>query len=151
MGNIVVRPVEISELGLVYQLDRQAFGDNCYPPFVLRQLYDVHGDLFQVALINDSLVGYVIGAVETGGSSAWILALTTDDGCRNVGIATALLTEIVGHLHKQQISSIKLTVAEGNVAAIHLYCDKFSFTIARKVENYFGENTPRLLLQHKGI
>ena len=151
MGNVVVRPLEVSELGLVYRLDRRAFCDNCYPPFVLRQLYDVHGDLFQVALMNDVLVGYVVGAVETVGSSAWILALTTDESYRNVGIATAMLTEIMGCIQKQQISSIKLTVAEDNVAAIHLYRDKFAFTIERKVENYFGESTPRLLLQYNGI
>lgn len=147
--NMLIRQVKFEELFLVHLLDKQAYENDFYPLFVLRQFYDTQNDYFKIAIIENVLVGYVIGAIDTDNSIAWILALAADKTHRNCGVATSLLNNIIPKLISKGVNSIKLTVAPDNKEAIHLYKQKLSFEIEKKIENYYGDNQPRLLMELK--
>lgn len=149
--NTLIRQVKLDELSLVHLLEKQAYENDYYPLFVLRQFYDTQNEYFKVALLENILVGYVIGAIEPNNSTAWILAVATDKNYRNCGIATSLLTDIIDSLKIKGVNSIKLTVSEENKEAIHLYNEKLSFDIETKIQNYYGDNKSRLIMHLKSL
>ena len=149
MSNLVVRQVELADLEFVHGLDEAVYGLHCYPRFVLRQLFDMQGEYLLGAFMDNKLVGFILGALDNGGETAWLLALTTNPDFRNVGIGTSLFRAMVDLFRQKGARILRLTVAEDNAPAIHLYRDKFSFEIVRREANYFGDGEPRLVMEYR--
>ncbi len=149
MGNIVVKPIALAELEFVHRLDEAVYGSHCYPQFVLRQLFDTQGQYLLGAFMDNKLVGFILGAQESGGETAWLLALTTNPDFRNAGIGTSLFRAMVDLFRQKGVRSLFLTVAEDNAPAIHLYRDKFMFEVVRTEPNYFGDGEPRLVMEYR--
>jgi len=149
MENLVVRPIAVADLEYVHRLDEAVYGLHCYPQFVLRQLFDIQGEYLLGAFMDEKLVGFIIGAQESGGESAWLLALTTNPNFRNAGIGTLLFRALVELFRQKGVRSLFLTVAEDNAPAIHLYRDKFLFEVVRIEPNYFGDGEPRLVMEYR--
>jgi ribosomal protein S18 acetylase RimI-like enzyme len=141
-----IRQATLQDLQAVHMLDRQAYATDFYPRFVLRQLYDTQRRHFKVALLDAVVVGFVIGSAESDSSTGWILAIAADSNHRNQGIATQLMQAAIDDFRQQGIRSVQLTVAEDNAQARKLYEQKFSFVLAGRVDDYYGDGHPRLRL-----
>ena len=70
MQEIQIKRCNARDLNEVFRLERSIFGDEGYSYLTLRQLYDVCGDLFRVAVIlEDKITGYTIACPK---SDTWL-------------------------------------------------------------------------------
>jgi [ribosomal protein S18]-alanine N-acetyltransferase len=145
--NIQIRKCEVKDLEQVFHLERSAFGAEGYSYLTLRQLYDVCGNLFRVAVTEeDEVIGYTIGCSKVGTSDAWILALAVSPCHQRQGIGRKLTFSLFEESNKLGIKKVLLTVKLNNDSAIGLYKSNGFSTIAHE-NNYFGENSPRNVMQ----
>src|SRR4051812_30394418 len=94
-----IRSVRESELGVASALDSQIFGTMSYSSLVIRQAFDVFQKLFRVYENPDgAIVGYILGAISTKQTDAWILVLGVAEHCRGRGVGTALIRNLLAML-----------------------------------------------------
>jgi ribosomal-protein-alanine N-acetyltransferase len=140
-----IRLATIEDLDRLIPVDREAFGKLAYPVFVLRQLFDVHGDCWLVAEHSTGLVGYALSA-PTLDRDSWLLALAVSAKFRGMGYGRELLRESLKILRKHQIRDLKLTVEPRNHPAISLYLRE-GFTKKELKKDYLGPGEDRILME----
>lgn len=140
-----LRAVHDHDLPRLAALDREIFGDDPYPFFVLRQLYDVHGSRFRVVEDDVGLCGYVLLATCMGADRGWILALGTVPRCRGLGYGGRLLAEALRMCAADEVPKVSLTVAPANRAAIKLY-ESYGFTTECQRVDYLGPGEDRIVM-----
>lgn len=146
---IKTRPYRPEDLVAVAEVDNEAFGDYCYPSYFFRQAYDVFGDLLLVAENEEEeIVAYLLGALQADSAGGWILSLAVRKAYRRQGVAEMLVKIIVDVLLSRGVSTVWLTVAPDNHAAIQLYL-KLGFEQVSKGEDYFGPGEARILMKRK--
>lgn len=138
-----LRPAQRPDLPRVVALDREVFGDPTYPDFFFRQALDLWAPLLWVAGSGDTLDGYTLGALGTGGSG-WVLSLGVRRSARGRGLGRGLLDAVVGALRDAGARSVELTVHPDS-AAVRLY-EAAGFEVVGREEDYFGPGAPRLRL-----
>jgi ribosomal-protein-alanine N-acetyltransferase len=149
MESLTIRQCYIGDLKSVYQLERNIFGLEGYSYLALRQFYDVCGRLFRVAAIsNSTIVGYTIGCPKVYTSDAWILALAVSPHYQQQGIGKKLSYGILKEFTKLEIKRAFLTVRSDNQSAINLY-NSIGFSFIAHEKDYFGEDSPRNIMQKK--
>ena len=85
---VKVRPYRKEDLVAVAEVDREVFGDQCYPGYFFRQAFDVFGDLLLVAQEQrGEIIGYILGALQTDSARGWILSLAVMPAYRRQGVA----------------------------------------------------------------
>jgi ribosomal protein S18 acetylase RimI-like enzyme len=140
---------EEKDLQALYRLDHEAFkGDEGYPYFFLRQLFDVHRQDFLVLERDGELLGYALAVLATDGErAAWLLALGVHPEHRGQGHGDALLLRAIRHARDSGARRMNLAVRPGNVEAIALYGKhRFHRTVAEPVPGYYGEDRARILM-----
>lgn len=144
---ITFRPSLLSDLDEVSEVDKAAFGECSYPRFLLRQMLDIHGKFFKVAVDSYGIiVAYTLGAVNLDeGKEGWIMALAVKPPLRRAGIGRALTKELVAELVNRGVEDILLTVNPANVAAISLY-ERLHFIRCGSEKEYFGKGEERLIM-----
>lgn len=148
--NTIIRQVQKHEIEDVYKLEKNIFQPINYPQFVLKQFYDLMPDLFMVAVDEENeIIGYAQGGINIDKKEGWILSLATNQNSRGKGIGRLLSQKVMELFKSKGINRILLTVHPKNVPATHLY-NKLGFEVHEKVENYYGDGEPRLLMELKG-
>ncbi len=145
---IKIREAKIDELDKISELDKEAFEGIAYPQFVLRQFRDICQGYFLVAETPEhDIAGYILGHLDSKSKTGWILALAVSANHRKLGIGKELTEELITHLKEMDTQKIKLTVHPDN-NAIELY-EKLGFVTVGREENYYGDNTPRLIMDYE--
>jgi ribosomal protein S18 acetylase RimI-like enzyme len=142
---MLIRTAQIQDIVMISQLDNEVFRSDPYPFHVLRQFFDVFGELFLVATTNGQIVGYTIGAISHTPNEAWLIALAVDSNNRKRGVGKLLARSILERLSVLQARQVYLTVDPENEIAINLY-SRLGFREVRREENYFGPGTRRLVM-----
>jgi ribosomal protein S18 acetylase RimI-like enzyme len=143
------RPYRPEDLVAVAEVDKEAFGDLCYPSYFFRQAYDLFGDLLLVAENErEEIVGYLLGALQADLAGGWILSVAVRKADRRQGIAEMLVKIILPVFLRKGVSTVWLTVAPENHGAIQLYL-KLGFEQVSTEEDYFGPGEPRILMKRK--
>jgi len=146
---VCIRKAQLNDLGSIFQIDKEAFTPMNYPLFVLRQYLDIMPDLFLVAIDeNEQIIGYTLGGIDSNNKLGWILSLATKKEIKSKGVGYKLTCELIDIFRKKQVEKIKLTVYPDNLAAINLY-KKLGFKKIELVQNYYGDNSPRLVMEKK--
>ncbi|WP_030543026.1 GNAT family N-acetyltransferase [Streptomyces albus] len=140
-----VRTITEEDLPPLSRLDEAVFAEHAYPYFVLRQLYDLHGDQLLVLDDGDALVGYVLVGTQSDKSRSWILGLGIDRRSRGRGFGRQLMAEALRRLRAAGVREVRLTVEPANTAAVELY-ESMGFTRLDHHENYFGPGDARLVM-----
>jgi [ribosomal protein S18]-alanine N-acetyltransferase len=147
MQNIKIKRCTLKDLNSVFFLEKYIFGDEGYSRLTLRQLYDVGGDLFRVAVTSaDEIVGHTIGCPQAYTSEAWILALAVLPHHQGQGIGRQLTFSLFQEFNKLEIKQVLLTVEPDNKIAIDLY-ESIGFSLMAYEDNYFGENCSRNVMR----
>ncbi len=150
-GTFVDRPLTMREvteddLPELVRVDREAFPDEPYPYFVLRQLFDLHGDCLLVLDDGESLHGYVLYVTTRDGYRSWIVSLGVTRDRRGRGLGRRLMLEVLRRLRTEGVREVRLTVEPANAAAIMLY-RSLGFSSDEGVrEDYFGRGEDRLVM-----
>jgi ribosomal-protein-alanine N-acetyltransferase len=140
-----IRAAEPSELEVVHQLDQEVFEDLAYPPFVLRQLFELHREFWLIADHPDGPRGYSFGVPASNPRLAWLLGLGVVPRFRGHGYGRLLATASLRLLTSVGVREVRLTVEPGNDSAIALYHD-LGFNSRTMCRDYFGPGEDRLLM-----
>ena len=142
-----IRTARLEDLENLTRLDAAAFGDLAYPPFVLRQLFDVYIDCWLVADHPSDLLGYALPAVSPmRNDEGWLLALAVRDNVRGRGVGRRLVDASLEILRSLGVTATWLTVEPDNAPAISLY-RSMGFIEKELRENYLGPGEHRLLMK----
>lgn len=139
-----IRSCTINELEDIFLINKEIYGNDCYPKVVIRQFYDCFRDNIKIAIENKKIVGFSINGITNNSNEGWILSLGVSRDFRQCGIGTKLLIESIKELKKGGGEIIKLTVHPDN-SAIQIY-KKYGFKTKKKYKDYYGDNEDRLLM-----
>ncbi len=134
------------DLADIQRLDVEAYGDDAYPYFILRQFLDIAGELFQVCKDPEgNVIAYGIIVPSASQGSGWLLSLAVSLPHRRQGIGTELSRRLLDKAKLSSLEKVYLTVAPGNDAAIFLY-ERLGFTGAKIEHHYFGQSEDRIVM-----
>jgi len=129
----------LSDLGVLHKLEVECFKKNAYSKTSLGLLLtDWRAASFK-AIMNERIVGFIIGRVERirGKRAGRIYTLNVEPKCRRRGIGEALMKRLEEEFSKRGCEEIFLEVAVNNVPAITLY-KKLGYEVVEKLRNYYG-------------
>ncbi len=92
---------KINDLEDIHRINKEIYGDGCYPRFVLRQFFDCFGDNIKIAIDNKKTIGFSINGFVNNSNEGWILSLGVSKKNRRSGIGTKLLSESIIELRKK--------------------------------------------------
>ncbi|MCN9239542.1 GNAT family N-acetyltransferase [Streptomyces sp. RY43-2] len=143
---LTMRGVTEADLPELVRVDREAFPEEPYPYFVLRQLFDLHGDSLLVLDDGERLHGYVLFVTTSDGYRSWIASLGVTRDQRGRGLGRRLMLEVLRRLRAERVREARLTVEPTNAAAITLY-RSLGFSCDEGVRpDYFGPGEDRLIM-----
>lgn len=143
---MIIRNATKNDLQGIFEIEKTAFAPDNYPIFVLRQYMDVFPDLFLIATDeNDSILGYIIGGIESSESMGWILSLAANPNNKSKGVGRRLTDELITKFKTLHLNTVRLTVHPDNIPANRLY-EKLGFNKTELDNNYYGDQSPRLVL-----
>ena len=102
--------------------------------------FNNHNEVIYLIFKNDVVVGDASYEKKPDGS-AYLSGLVIDTQFQRQGIGRKTMEIIMEELKDTKI--IKLVTHPENTAAINLYIS-FGFVIKSRIENYFGDNEPRI-------
>jgi len=141
----VVRTAAEADLAQLSRIDNEIFPHDAYPFFVLRQLFEVHGERFLVLDCDSTLAGYSLLATTPDGKQSWVLGLGVVPHARGFGHGRRLMVESLDRLAADRVSEVRLSVEPTNVVALNLYAS-LGFSTVRDCPGYFGAGNDRLIL-----
>ncbi|KPM51176.1 hypothetical protein ACG83_37015 [Frankia sp. R43] len=145
---VKLRGALLSDLPELAKLDQDIFIGLAYPYFVLRQIFDVHGEEILVADDGGKLLGYSLAVRSSANSKndlAHYLALGVRAEVRGRGLGRRLAEETLTGLKKGGVRSVRLAVDAANTPAVKLYLS-LGFTPVGYEREYYGEKQPRIVL-----
>ncbi|MDV9168924.1 GNAT family N-acetyltransferase [Streptomyces sp. W16] len=144
--HLTLRGITEADLPELLRVDREAFPEEPYPVFVLRQLYDIHGDRVLVLDDGERLLGYILFVNTSDGYLSWIMSLAVTPRQQGHGLGRRLMVEALRRLRAERVHQVRLTVEPTNAAAIMLY-RSLGFSSEEGVQrDYFGPDEHRLLM-----
>lgn len=102
--------------------------------------------LFLVAKEENEVIGYIGMSIVI--DEGYIFNVAVREKYRNMGVATALINELVTYGKKNNFSFITLEVRESNLSAISLY-SKFGFIKAGERKDYYSNPKENAILMTK--
>ncbi|MBO3098607.1 GNAT family N-acetyltransferase [Gelidibacter pelagius] len=145
-----IRRATLEDLESVHQIETLSFNDGSYPPFVLRQLFDISHEYFLVAEEEGKVLGYVLGNINKNTSQGWLLSLGVHPEARGKKIGKLLTEKLVELLENDLSTEICLTVHPDNASAKKIYED-LGFKSVKTFDNYYNDLEARLLMKKQLI
>lgn len=143
---LTLRGVTEADLPELLRVDREAFPEEPYPVFVLRQLCDIHGDRILVLDDGEGLLGYILFVNTSDGHVSWIMSLAVTPHQQGRGLGRRLMVEALRRLRSEHVHQVRLTVEPTNAAAIVLYRSLGFSSDEGVVKDYFGPGEDRLIM-----
>jgi ribosomal-protein-alanine N-acetyltransferase len=148
MPNYRIRDCHRDDLEKINELERNCFPNSPALPMVaLVQYFDLFQKTFVVAEAMETVVGFAIaGTCSMNSQSAWILDAAVRSEYRKLGIASAMLEELVDRLKQGGVLNVKATVSPTNAGSRRML-EKCGFQTTREIDEYFGKGESRLFLE----
>ncbi|MFJ3894255.1 GNAT family N-acetyltransferase [Streptomyces sp. NPDC090083] len=144
--HLTLRGITEADLPELLRVDREAFPEEPYPTFVLRQLCDIHGDRILVLDDGEGLLGYILFVSTSDGYVSWIMSLAVTPHQQGHGLGRRLMVEALRRLRTESVHQVRLTVEPTNAAAIMLYRSLGFSSEQGVLKDYFGPGEHRLLM-----
>ncbi|WP_027126392.1 GNAT family N-acetyltransferase [Gelidibacter mesophilus] len=146
-----IRNATLEDLTIIHEIETLSFADDSYPPFVLRQLFDISHEYFLVAEDDDKkIMGYVIGNINKNNGRAWLLSLGVHPDARGKKMGRLLTEKLIELLENDLSTEICLTVHPDNASAKKIYED-LGFKSVNTYDNYYNDLEARLLMKKQLI
>ena len=144
--HLTLRGITEADLPELLRVDRDAFPEEPYPAFVLRQFCDIHGDRILVLDDGEGLLGYILFVNTSDGYVSWIMSLAVTPHQQGQGLGRRLMVEALRRLRTESVHQVRLTVEPTNAAAIMLYRSLGFSSEQGVLKDYFGPGEHRLLM-----
>jgi len=151
---IKIRPATERDLDYIIAINIECLPEH-YPLSFWIEHLTKFDDTFYVAEIGEKVVGYILTRIEEGTSffqhdkkvkKGHIVSLAVREGYRGRGVASYLLSTVLGVLSKTyDVFEAYLEVRVSNIAAINLY-KKFGFTIIQTISEYYLDGEDAYLM-----
>jgi ribosomal-protein-alanine N-acetyltransferase len=128
------------DLEAVHRIERSSYPKPWSMNF-FRLMANMNPELFLVATVDEELVGYTVGEVDTrrnGVKVGHIMNVAVDSRHRHRGVGTLLMEELEARFLRLGATVAYLEVRESNVDAQRLYSRR-GYVYLRKVEGYYGD------------
>lgn len=145
---IHIKTAQLEDLNSIVAIEQHIFNTDSYPPFVIRQLFDISGHNFLVAKEANQVIGYAIGGLNTDTKQGWILSLGVDKKARGKGLGKQLTLKLIEILTSKNVNEIALTVYPDNKAALKIY-KNLGFEGEEILDNYFLDQEKRIVMTLK--
>lgn len=145
-----IRRATLNDLESVHQIESVSFDDGSYPPFVIRQLFDISHDYFLVAEEEGHILGYVLGNITKNSNQGWLLSLGVHPDAQGTHLGKELTERLVELLENDLSAEICLTVHPDNEMAKKIY-EALGFKSVKVYDNYYNDLEPRLLMKKQLI
>jgi len=134
-GQLVIRRLTYADLPQIIAIERRAFPTPWSLAMFVLELSKPAG-VCLAALREGRMLGYLICSRY---DTVWhIMNVAVDPHCRREGIATAMLTDLLGRIDVND-ARFTLEVRESNASAIGLYA-RFGFRAAGRRRRYYQDN-----------
>jgi ribosomal-protein-alanine N-acetyltransferase len=140
----------LAEIPELVALDKSVFIEDCYNAVVLRQFYDLAGNLFHVARANFALVGYSFALPSATQGEGWFVTLGVLSSHRRQSIGRSLAQATLHEAKLAGITTLRVTVARNNFASQNLF-SKFGFSPEADEDDYFGPGKHRIVMRNDAI
>lgn len=121
---LTIRRAALSDLSDIMAIERVSFPTPWGAWFFRTEFVNPHGRLYLVAVLEETLVGYV--GCRCTGNHCHIGTLAVAEAHRRRGIAEALLLSLLGRVREQRCKRVALEYRIRNYAAARLY-EKMGF------------------------
>ncbi|AUC84665.1 hypothetical protein CW731_04860 [Polaribacter sp. ALD11] len=145
---LLIKKAYLQDLNDILSIEQNVFNTDSYPPFVIRQLFDISDEYFLVAKEDNKILGYVIGGLNLDKKQGWVLSLGVHKDARGKGLGEKLTHELIAILKEKETEEICLTVYPENHVAIKIY-KKLGFTGNQVLDNYFLDYEKRIIMTLK--
>ena len=138
--DIKIEDVSISNLGKLYEIEKQCFEQEAFTKQQLAYLLTDYNAIGLAALVNGEIAGFAIARVDIRRNEQFGHIVTVDviPAYRRKGIAPKLLHKIETILRERGIKECRLEVREDNVVALNLY-QKLGYKKIGNLKNYYGD------------
>ena len=140
LQGLVIRELGEGDLDAVYTIEVESYPRPWTRNF-FRLMAHTSRDLFLVALVDDEIVGYTVGEVDTrsnGRKLGHIMNIAVRKPHRNLGVGTALLDELERRFREAETVASFLEVRESNLAAQRLYAGR-GYRLLKNAAGYYGD------------
>jgi ribosomal protein S18 acetylase RimI-like enzyme len=145
-SQIDIRPIQDRDYFGISEVENEVYEGHGYDFYFIRMIPFIFRTTCLIAENKGKAVGYCLGALEDyNPSCGWLLSLVVKAEARNQGVGSALMKQCIDLLCARGVKCIKLTVAEDNVGAVHLY-QSIGFEVASIENDFFGVGKHRLLM-----
>jgi [ribosomal protein S18]-alanine N-acetyltransferase len=109
--------------------------------------YIQYGRIFGL-FVDGSLKGFIIFMRSWDDYGlAYLKKIAIDEGGRNKGYGSYLLSKSLGLIKKDGVSTVVLTVDPKNSAGVHVYQEKFGFRLVEYRKNEYGPGRDRWFMR----
>lgn len=140
--NIHIRKMVINDLLSIKNILNSEF-DNFWTYTMLEQELKSANSYVFVAISENKIVGF--SAIQIVVDSAELMNIVVKKGCRNCGVATALLSYLIDFISVSNLVSITLEVNSNNTIALSLY-EKFLFKKVGTRKRYYNNIDDAILM-----
>lgn len=145
-NEIIIRRIQEQDCVGISEVENEAYSGHGYDFYFIRMIPYIFSTTCLIAEDQGKVAGYCLGAIEDCNPvCGWILSLAVKADVRNQGLGLTLLRRCMDLLHARGVKRIKLTVAEDNPAAVHLYQNS-GFNAISTENDFFGSGQHRLLM-----
>jgi ribosomal protein S18 acetylase RimI-like enzyme len=128
MSKVAVRQATREDISVLVGIEELAFGPLWrHSVSGLTEALD-HSLCFDVALIENKIVGFQYSVTGSHWDSAHLVRITVDPGVQQSGVGSALLTSAFDHYRHKGLQLVTLNTQVDNAASQRLY-EKFGFRV----------------------
>lgn len=140
---LTIRHVQVNDIFPVITLAFNTLPER-YNPAIFNQIYESFSEGFFVALINQTVIGFLIG-IKIKTNIVRILMLSIKKKYRKQGIGSMLISQFLSEMKNLSVNQVELEVRTTNRIALEFY-KKHGFIKQEKLYRFYqnGENAYRM-------
>ncbi|UCG45326.1 MAG: GNAT family N-acetyltransferase [Candidatus Bathyarchaeota archaeon] len=147
---MIIRHATTNDLNLLHRVERECFAKDAYTLKQIAFLLEDPNSLSLVALVNEKVVGFIIGQIHdsSGMRIGHVCTLDVVTKYRRKGIGCQLLTKLERLFKEENVKDCFLEVDVENVGALSLY-RKHEYTELARLKNYYSKGVDGVRLKKR--
>ncbi len=137
---IAVETASIRHLDRLCEIEKECFKEEAFSRQQIANLLGDYNSISLVAVENNRVLGFIIGAlyVERNALDGHVLTIDVSPSHQRKGVGLKLLREIEEIFVERNVKTCHLEVKEDNLKALRLY-EKAGYKRTGRLKNYYGK------------
>jgi ribosomal-protein-alanine N-acetyltransferase len=137
---LTVETASLRHLNRLYKIEKECFGEEAFSRHQIATLIRDYNSISLVAVENNTIIGFILGAIyfQRNTLDGHVLTIDVSTRYRRRGVGSRLLEEIERIFSEKNVKICHLEVKEDNIEALELY-EKAGYKRIGKLKNYYGK------------